>query len=382
LTDHLSKLPGPGPGQRLPPLWFNMPLLPWLALLARNGFRVAPRRWPLVLAVTLWAPVNSLLLLLQRLVLALRPPPDPPDVLLVVGHPRSGTTLLHEYLALDPRHSAPDGYDCFCPCHSLLTRAWVAPLLDRLMPKTRQIDAMAFGLLRPQEDEFALHLLGASPLYDLMAFPDSSFAAAQRRLDARKDRAERRLLRWHRYFLVVAGAGRSGRIVLKSPPHALRLSLLRRALPRMKVVHIVRDPRVTLPSFVQSFRVLQATLALGRTPSKSDAEWLAEFLWFFERAEQERHGLPPQQLIEVRYEDLIAQPVETLAGIYRQLELGDFAPVRPLLEQRLDKLRDYRATGRRLPAEAERLIASACAGLMRRYGYDPDATAGAPARGR
>jgi hypothetical protein len=359
-----------------------MPLLPWLSLLARNGFRVAPRRWPLVLAITLWAPVNSLLLLLQRLVLALRPLPEPRDVLLVVGHPRSGTTLLHEYLALDPRHFAPDGYDCFCSCHSLLTRAWVAPLLDRLMPKTRQIDAMEFGLQRPQEDEFALHLLGASPLYDLMAFPGSSFAAAQRRFDAQKDRAERRLLRWLRYFLVVAAAGRSGRIVLKSPPHALRLSLLRRALPRMKVVHIVRDPRVTLPSFVQSFRVLQASLALGSATRKSGADWLAEFLWFFERAEQERHGLAPQQLIEVRYEDLVARPVETLAEIYRQLELGDFAPVRPLLERRLDNLRGYRATGHRLPAEAERWIAKSCAGLMRHYGYQPDATAAAPARGR
>lgn len=81
------------------------------------------------------------------------------------------------------------------------------------------------------------------------------------------------------------------------------------------------------------------------------------------------------QLIEVRYEDLVANPFDTLARIYRQLELGDFEPLRPLIEQRLASLRNYRATGRRLPIEGERWIAANCASLLRRYGYEPDPTA-------
>ena len=52
---------------------------------------------------------------------------EPP--LFVLGHWRSGTTLLHELLILDERHTYPNTYECFAPHHFVWTEWFVPPLL-------------------------------------------------------------------------------------------------------------------------------------------------------------------------------------------------------------------------------------------------------------
>lgn len=361
-----DRLPEP---PRALPLWLGMPFGAWLALLARNGFRVRPGRWPAALAVTLVSPGNSLLLLLQHGLLAARGAKPPAAPLLIVGHPRSGTTLLHEYLALDPRHHAPTGYDCFLPCHFLLSRRWLRPLLERVTPKSRPTDAMAFSLESPQEDEFALHLLGASPLNDILAFPERGFRASQARVDAGGETAERRLLSRLKRFLAGVGLGREGRMALKSPMHGTKLSVLAKGFPGLKVVHIVRDPRAVLPSFLRTTLVLQRMMALGRIGEKADEEWVADYLWYFERFERERQALAAGNLVEIRYEELVARPLDTLEGVYRSLDLGDFGPTRRALEARLAATSGYRASGRTLDPAAEAFIETRCQAVMQRYGY-------------
>ena len=48
----------------------------------------------------------------------------------MIGHWRSGTTLLHELLVLDPRHTFPDTYACFAPNHFLVSGWWMKPCLQ------------------------------------------------------------------------------------------------------------------------------------------------------------------------------------------------------------------------------------------------------------
>ena len=72
----------------------------------------------------------------------------------VLGHWRSGTTLLHELLVCDPRHTYPDTFSCFAPNHFLLSRRLFAWWLWALMPHRRPMDNMSVGFDSPQEDEW------------------------------------------------------------------------------------------------------------------------------------------------------------------------------------------------------------------------------------
>ena len=90
----------------------------------------------------------------------------------IIGHWRTGTTLLHELLILDERHTFPNTYDCLVPNHFLLTESFFLRWMRFLMPAHRPMDNMAAGWDRPQEDEFALCMLGQPSPYLTIAFPN------------------------------------------------------------------------------------------------------------------------------------------------------------------------------------------------------------------
>ena len=94
------------------------------------------------------------------------------DPIFVIGHWRSGTTLLHELLSLDLRHTYPDTYACFAPNHFLVSGWWMKPWLRLLLPAKRPTDNMVAGWDRPQEDEFALCNMGIPSPYLTAAFPN------------------------------------------------------------------------------------------------------------------------------------------------------------------------------------------------------------------
>jgi len=97
-----------------------------------------------------------------------------PAPVFIIGHWRSGTTLLHEMLMHDDSFCCPTTYQCFAPGHFLLTDPLLPSILQWLIPSKRPMDDVATGWSRPQEDEFALANMGAPSPYRRMAFPNSS----------------------------------------------------------------------------------------------------------------------------------------------------------------------------------------------------------------
>ncbi len=62
--------------------------------------------------------------------------------------------------------------------------------------------------------------------------------------------------------------------------------------------------------------------------------------------ERDRQSIEPHRLIDVRYEDLKANPVECLREIYETLHLSDFETVRPSIEQWVEA--EHRASTNRI----------------------------------
>ena len=70
--------------------------------------------------------------------------------LFVLGHYRSGTTHLHNLLALDPQFAAPTFFQVLNPLHLPDHRAMAAPLADRLVVRRRFQDEVALGAGVPE----------------------------------------------------------------------------------------------------------------------------------------------------------------------------------------------------------------------------------------
>ena len=146
----------------------------WLQLLARHRWRVHLLRVPMAAIATVIAVGNSCLYRWQRRRYGERIDrvqlPKPP--LFIIGHWRSGTTLLHELLVRDANHAFPTTYECFAANHFLITGKIFPKLFRFLLPGKRPMDDMAVSFEHPQEDEFALISMGVpSPLLRV-AFPN------------------------------------------------------------------------------------------------------------------------------------------------------------------------------------------------------------------
>jgi hypothetical protein len=85
--------------------------------------------------------------------------------------------------------------------------------------------------------------------------------------------------------------------------------------------------------------------------------------------EQQRQRIPPQQISDVRYEDLIADPIGQVRRLYDELDLGDFDTVRPALEQYLSTQKDYKPNRHELPAELKAEIDRRWGSYQQKYGY-------------
>jgi hypothetical protein len=356
-----------------PRFWHGMRTGDWWRLMAAHGFRIHPIRWPMAFLISLIVPLNSLLGMLQRWQygkLIERTRIEEPPVF-IIGHWRSGTTLLHELLHLDSRFSSPTTYQCFAPHHFFYTEGLMKRFGSWLMPKQRPMDNMAAGWERPQEDEFALLTLGAPTPYVRVAFPNdpppyNEFLDMQDAAPADVQRFERALM----HFVQVLTLYTKKRLLLKSPPHTGRVELLARMFPGARFIHISRDPYSLFPSTVRLWQSLDEVQGLQMPRHQHLHEYVFDCLTRMYRGfEQQRAKLDPASICDVRYEDLVQNPAEEVARIYRELDLGDFRNVEDKLTTYLGEQKDYKTNQHQLDDDLKAEIRTRWAGYFERYGY-------------
>ena len=165
------------------------------------------------------------------------------------------------------------------------------------------------------------------------------------------------------------------RIVLKSPPHTARIRTLLEMFPDARFVHIVRDPYTLFPSTVRMWRSLNQVQGL----QVAQGDWLEEYVLdcfnrLYRRFEEDRQLLASNRFYEVRYEDLVSDPMTQMRAIYDQLELGDFDEATPRVLAYLDDARDYKTNRYDLPPETYDRVTQRWGDFIRRYGYEREAT--------
>src|SRR4051812_16675933 len=157
----LPAAPKAPPTEWTPRMWQGCSFPAWARLLLRNQFAVSWRLAHIPFVVTNASLINSGLRLLQESWFGSKlDRVHVPAPVFIVGHWRTGTTLLHELLIQDERHSFPSYYHCLAPNHFVLTESFLKPFARWMVPTRRPMDAMKAGWDRPQEDEFALCMLG------------------------------------------------------------------------------------------------------------------------------------------------------------------------------------------------------------------------------
>ena len=272
----------------------------------------------------------------------------------IIGHWRSGTTLLHNLLSLDPRFGFISTVQSLFP-HSFITNPLFPWLTRVLMPATRPMDSMRLFVESPQEEEMALVNYGPWSMYHGWHFP-RHLRTYYRQMVRFGGMGEKERQTWrdtYLHLLRTATLNAGGRrLVLKNPPHTARIPELLRLFPEARFIFLHRNPLEVYPSTRKLYRNVLPVFQLqtyDQDQIDRDIVWIYRDL--LSAYLQDRELIEPGHLKEVMFTDLARRPLEIVEMLYETLDLGDFREVEPKLSAYLGKKqqKEYRPARYDLP---------------------------------
>jgi hypothetical protein len=122
---------------------------------------------------------------------------------------------------------------------------------------------------------------------------------------------------YHRTVLqVLQSGGRRGTWTLKSPNHAIALESLSSVYPDARIILLHRDPTVLCASACSLISTLTGTFSDADHTAYIAEHWTQMLAESVRRTEAFRRSHPEREIIDVRYADLVRDPLGTVEALY------------------------------------------------------------------
>jgi len=303
------------------------------------------------------------------------------DPVFIIGFYRSGTTFLHQLLASDPHLGSASTLHVIFPDLSLGS-GLLRSVLRTQVGGPRGVDRVVQTTDLPEDDEPALANLTTCAFHHGLYFP-RSLLLAHRRYVMFEGVGEAAVESWKdSYFhfvkkLTFCSSGR--RLVLKNPPHAARIPILREMFPDARFIYIHRDPYSLHPSLMhwlewqlrsrglQEVDLGEAQTAMMRIYEEVTRKYL-----------KDRDSIPDRRLCEVSFEELEADPLGVAKTIYESLSLELGPETRAGLEQHRRTVDGYQKNEYRVDPDSLMRVREHWGWAAEEWGYEPPDLAARP----
>lgn len=265
--------------------------------------------------------LENLLRVRARIAEAPRIAEEPIDrPIVVVGLPRTATTLAHKIIAEPEENRAPLMWE-----FRAADRADIAPKVRAKRRKQAQRVSSAVKYIAPIWQTIHPNSAG-TPEECVLALPHGLHWLTRFRLEGYRDRlADRDFVPDYGYlkeFLQVLQHGdRPRRWVLKSPFHMYNLDALMRVFPDATIVWTHRDPQTVMGSWCSLVETGMAMCNRGYDPFDIGADWIDALSWMVAQGREQRLRIPPERMVDVSYPQLTADPFSQLPRIFEQIGL-------------------------------------------------------------
>ncbi len=259
----------------------------------------------------------------------------PPIV--IVGQGRTGTTILHELLAMDPVSRVPLTWEVDHPVPPPDTATYATD------PRIAEVDATLEGVDLVLPGFRQMHPMGAQLPQECVRITASDFRSmifpTQYRVPSYADWLLNTAdmapaYRWHRMFLEhLQSKHPAQRWVLKSPGHVWALDALVAEYPNALLVQTHRDPLRILASLSSLVARLRTLASDDATVQNAAADFADNILEGLDRSVTAREDgtVPADRVVDVQFRSFMADPFATIHSIYEKLGLE----LAPEAEQRM-----------------------------------------------
>ena len=262
----------------------------------------------------------------------------------ILGHWRSGTTLLHNMLSKDPATGFVTTYHSLFPNN--LSSKWIFKTFMRMnTPEKRPADNVKLDVDFPQEDEFAFCNCQPNAYYNLFYFPENYQEFFESSV-LHKGLTEREIKIWYNeYDKLVKKAlinTRGSRVVIKNPVNTGRIDKLIKLYPDAKFLFIYRNPYTVFLSTQKFFYQLFPTLWLHKTSYELIDKMIFEvYIDLMELYKKHKWLIPTENLMEIKFEDFEKDTVNEIKTIYNKLLNEDFSGVESSIREYSNAQRNY-----------------------------------------
>jgi Sulfotransferase family len=264
-----------------------------------------------------------------------------PAPIVIVGQPRTGTTILYDLLAQDPDLRAPLTWEVDAPLPVPQPETYHNdPRIAATQASLELSEQIIPGFL-------AFHPMGALVGQECVRITASEFTSMIFSVQYRLPSYYHWLLyeadhagayRFHRIFLQHLQSGVPGQWLLKSPAHLWQLDALLAEYPDALIVQTHRDPLNVISSIAALTHHLRRMGSDESDIAECAAQSYEEIVIGLDRemALRDSDKVPTDRVIDVHFADFMQDPWTTIGGIYQKLG----RELRPDTER---KMRDFLA---------------------------------------
>jgi hypothetical protein len=249
----------------------------------------------------------------------------PPIV--VLGQPRTGTTILFDVLAQDPANRVPLTWEVDRPWPPPETATYETdPRIDEVEAKLANVELLIPGFR-------GMHDMGARLGQECVRITAAEFRSMIFATQYRVPEYEQWLLhradmgpayRYHRMFLqYLQSAHPAERWLIKSPAHLWSLGAMFEEYPDALIVQTHRDPVRVICSLASLVDLLRRLASEDVSLAKVAAEWVDDIILGLDRAVEARLDgtVPSRQAVDVLFRDFLADPMAVVRTIYDRLDI-------------------------------------------------------------
>ena len=245
--------------------------------------------------------------------------------LIIVGLPRTGTTMLHRTIAADDRMYAPRWYEVRFPCPALdwdFTTGGDQRIVDAKAEMQAMVDA--------NPDLLAIHPMDAlGPDEDIMLLEQSFYSfmtqstANVPTFDAWLEQQDhtpgyeylKRLLQFLQWQKKRCGQ-QAQRWTLKAPHHLHYMDLVFKVFADARVVQCHRDPVDTIPSLTGLIAGVWVIYSDSADQKRAGRQWARKFANGMRRTMAVRQEVGDERFLDLWFRDTISQPLVEIQKVY------------------------------------------------------------------
>ena len=297
----------------------------------------------------------------------------PKSPVFILGHWRSGTTLLHNAMAQDKQFAFINTYQSVFTNQFFTSRWLFKPLMRLLMPEKRPADNVLLSPELPQEEGIALSNINSFGFYNFFYFPRDWRTYYLQYISGSASSPSALNKYGAQYKKLIAQAlveyGRD-QFISKFPPNTGAVRHLLNLFPEAKFIYIYRNPLYVFQSTVNFFETTHEALMLQSFSRKDFEEMVFElYQMIIADYEAQKSLIPAHNLVEIRYEDFDQNPLEGLRSIYSTLNLQGFEESLPAFTSYLNAQKRFERASHSFSREEIDKITSRLRFAMNLYGY-------------